>query len=94
MRSMIVLSLLLCATLSTGCSAIGEIPVRVSVDCAVLGKEHKLASAAKVWLVSQPTEPPPELKTFLDGIVAHNDKVREICKGQAPAAPATGVPSS
>ncbi len=93
MRSMRGLSLLIFAGALTACSAIGEIPVRVSVDCAILGREHKMAEPAKAWLLAQP-DPPPELKAFLDSVGDHNAKVREICKGLPAPAPATGVPTS
>lgn len=87
------LSPLIFAGALTACSAIGEIPVRVSVDCAVLGREHKMPDDAKAWILAQP-DPPPGLKTFLDSVGDHNAKVREICQGKPAPAPATGVPIS
>ena len=81
MRSRVALSLLLCLIALSGCSSLGgSIPLSVSVDCPVLGKEIRMADDAKAWVLRHQDDAPPSVLEFTNAVGDHNDKVREVCR--------------
>ena len=84
MKSIAGLSLLLCLTVSSGCSSLGTVDITVHVDCPVLGKELRLAQDGKDWLLAHEAGMPPSILEFTNAVGRHNEKVAEICQGKKP----------
>ena len=73
-----------CSLLLSGCLGEG-IPIRVTVDCPVLGKEIRMADDAKSWVLRHQEDAPAGVLEFTNAVGTHNEKVREICRPASPA---------